>query len=166
MIHFHVGGIIQIIVVLWDHSITTWTKLDPPPPLSAQAWTFYSPLIHVDRTVRTQKVWHTLQNRQKMLFWCFRLLLGLCRTASQPYRLSHVSVLHVHQSILLTQGPIHEILVVIAQLLGVVEKLSFSTTPKSWAIVAKISQIGPWVSRIDWCEGHQCDSKLWETLYT
>ena len=38
------------------------------------------------------------------------------------------------------------------------KKLSFSATPKSWAIVAKISQIGPWVSRIDWCEGHQCDS--------
>ena len=31
----------------------------------------------------------------------------------------------LHQSILLTQGPIHEILAVIAQLLGVVEKLSF-----------------------------------------
>ena len=30
-----------------------------------------------------------------------------------------------HQSILLTQGPVHEILAVIAQLLGVVEKLSF-----------------------------------------
>ena len=38
------------------------------------------------------------------------------------------------------------------------KKLSFSTTPKSWAIVAKILQIGPWVSRIDWCKGHQCDS--------
>ena len=38
------------------------------------------------------------------------------------------------------------------------KKLSFSTTPKSWAIDTKISQIGPWVSRIDWCEGHQCDS--------
>ena len=34
------------------------------------------------------------------------------------------------------------------------KKLSFSTTTKSWAIFAKISQIGPWVSRIDWCEGH------------
>ena len=34
------------------------------------------------------------------------------------------------------------------------KKLSFSTTPKSWAITAKISWIGPWVSRIDWCEGH------------
>ena len=34
------------------------------------------------------------------------------------------------------------------------KKLSFSATPKSWAIVAKISQIGPWVSRIDWCKGH------------
>ena len=31
----------------------------------------------------------------------------------------------LHQSILLTQGPIHEIMAVIAQLLGVVEKLSF-----------------------------------------
>ena len=38
------------------------------------------------------------------------------------------------------------------------KKLSFSATPKSWAIVAKISQIGPWVSRIDWCEGHWCGS--------
>ena len=34
------------------------------------------------------------------------------------------------------------------------KKLSFSTTPKSWAITAKISWIGPWVSRIDWCKGH------------
>ena len=25
----------------------------------------------------------------------------------------------------------------------------------------KISQIGPWVSRIDWCEGHQCDSTIY-----
>ena len=38
------------------------------------------------------------------------------------------------------------------------KKLSFSTTPKSWAIVAKISRIGPWVSRIDWREGHWYDS--------
>ena len=37
------------------------------------------------------------------------------------------------------------------------KKVSFSTTPKSWAITAKISWIGPWVSRIDWCEGHWCD---------
>ena len=34
------------------------------------------------------------------------------------------------------------------------KKLSFSTTTKSWAIVAKISQIGLWYI------------KLWETLYT
>ena len=34
------------------------------------------------------------------------------------------------------------------------KKLSFSTTTKSWAIFDKISQIGPWVSRIHWCEGH------------
>ena len=38
------------------------------------------------------------------------------------------------------------------------KNLSFSTTPKNWAIVAKISKIGPWVSRVDWCEGHQCES--------
>ena len=35
------------------------------------------------------------------------------------------------------------------------KKLSFSATPKSWPIVAKILQIGPWVSRIDWCPSHQ-----------
>ena len=34
------------------------------------------------------------------------------------------------------------------------KKLSFSTTPKSWAITAKISWIGPWVGRIDWCKDH------------
>ena len=34
------------------------------------------------------------------------------------------------------------------------KKLSFSTTTKSWAIVTKILQIGPWVSRINWREGH------------
>ena len=38
------------------------------------------------------------------------------------------------------------------------KKLRFSTTTKSWVIFAKILQIGPWVSRIHWCEGHQCDS--------
>ena len=38
------------------------------------------------------------------------------------------------------------------------KKLSFSTTAKSWAIVTKILQIGPWVRRIDWCEGHWCGS--------
>ena len=38
------------------------------------------------------------------------------------------------------------------------KKLSFSTTTKSSAIVAKILQIGPWVSRIDSCEGHQSDA--------
>ena len=32
--------------------------------------------------------------------------------------------------------------------------MSFSTTPKSWAITAKISRIGPWVGRIDWCKDH------------
>ena len=34
------------------------------------------------------------------------------------------------------------------------KKLSFSTTPKSWSIFTKISQIGPWVCRINWWEGH------------
>jgi hypothetical protein len=41
-----------------------------------------------------------------------------------------------HQSILLTQGPIHEILAEIAQLLVVVEKLSFFES----AILKKILQ--------------------------
>ena len=35
------------------------------------------------------------------------------------------------------------------------KKPSFSTTTKSWTIFSKISQIGPWVSRIEWWEGHQ-----------
>ena len=38
------------------------------------------------------------------------------------------------------------------------KKLSFSTTNKSWAISSKISWIGPWVIRIDWCEGQWCGS--------
>ena len=34
------------------------------------------------------------------------------------------------------------------------KKLSFSTATKNWAIFTIISEIGPWVSRINWCEGH------------
>ena len=41
---------------------------------------------------------------------------------------------------------------------GRLKKTEFFNFAKSWAISAKISWIGPWVSRIDWCEGHQCDS--------
>ena len=41
---------------------------------------------------------------------------------------------------------------------GRLKKTEFFNIAKSWAISAKISWIGPWVSRIDWCEGHQCDS--------
>ena len=41
---------------------------------------------------------------------------------------------------------------------GRLKKTEFFNLVKSWAISAKISWIGPWVSRIDWCEGHQCDS--------
>ena len=43
------------------------------------------------------------------------------------------------------------------------KKLSFSTTPKSWAITAKISWIVPWVSRIDWCKGHGHEA-VWRKL--
>jgi hypothetical protein len=50
--------------------------------------------------------------------------LSLRWTVSQPYRLGHINALS-HQSILLTQGPIPEILAEIAKLLVVVEKLSF-----------------------------------------
>ena len=34
------------------------------------------------------------------------------------------------------------------------KKLSFSTTTKSWAIFANISQMDPWVIRINWRKGH------------
>ena len=37
---------------------------------------------------------------------------------------------------------------------GRLKKTEFFNFVKSWAISAKISWIGPWVSRIDWCEGH------------
>ena len=43
------------------------------------------------------------------------------------------------------------------------KKLSFSTTPKSWAIFTKISQIGPWVSRINWCQGHPFAQPIWSS---
>ena len=43
---------------------------------------------------------------------------------------------------------------------GRLKKLSFSTTPKSWAITAKLSWIGPFISKIDWCKGH-----WWGTSY-
>ena len=44
-----------------------------------------------------EAVWHKLKNRQKVLFCVFRLFLGLCRTASQPYRLSHINTFRINQ---------------------------------------------------------------------
>ena len=44
-----------------------------------------------------EAVRHTLKNRQKCIFGVFRLFLGLCRTASQLYRLSHINVLDINQ---------------------------------------------------------------------
>ena len=35
-----------------------------------------------------------------------------------------------------------------------IKKTEFFNIAKRWAISAKISRIGPWVSRIDWCKGH------------
>ena len=37
------------------------------------------------------------------------------------------------------------------------KKSSFFKIANSQNFFAKISWIGPWVSRIDWCEGHWCD---------
>ena len=37
-------------------------------------------------------------------------------------------------------------------------KWPFFKIANSQNFFAKISQIGPWVSRIDWCEGHWCSS--------
>ncbi len=37
-------------------------------------------------------------------------------------------------------------------------KTSFSSSANSQYFFMKISWIGPWVSRIDWCEGHWCGS--------
>ena len=44
-----------------------------------------------------EAVRHMLQNRQKMHFLCFWLFLSLCRTASQPYKLSHIYALRINQ---------------------------------------------------------------------
>ena len=41
---------------------------------------------------------------------------------------------------------------------GRLKKNEFFKITKSWANSAKISRIGPWVSRIDWCEEHWCGS--------
>ena len=35
-------------------------------------------------------------------------------------------------------------------------KMSFSSSANSQYFLTKILWIGPWVSRIDWCEGHWC----------
>ena len=71
-----------------------------------------------------EAVRHELENRQKMHFLCFLAVLELISDSHtaiyvKPYQCPS------HQSILLTQGPICEILATIAQLLGVAEKLSF-----------------------------------------
>ena len=41
---------------------------------------------------------------------------------------------------------------------GRLKKSSFSSSANSQYFFLKISWIGPWVSRIDWCEGHWCGS--------
>ena len=41
---------------------------------------------------------------------------------------------------------------------GRLKKTMFFKIANSQKIFAKISQIGPWVSRIDWCKGHWCGS--------
>ena len=41
---------------------------------------------------------------------------------------------------------------------GRLKKSSFFKIANSWNFFAKISEIGPWVSRIEWCEGHWCGS--------
>ena len=38
------------------------------------------------------------------------------------------------------------------------KKSAFFKIANSQNFFTKISQIGPWVSRIDWCEGHWCGS--------
>ena len=47
---------------------------------------------------------------KKCIFGVFRPFLSLCQTASRPYSLSHINVLGINQSILLSQEPIHEFL--------------------------------------------------------
>ena len=39
---------------------------------------------------------------------------------------------------------------------GCLKKRSFSSSANSQYFFVKILWIGPWVSRIDWCEGHWC----------
>ena len=41
---------------------------------------------------------------------------------------------------------------------GRLKKNSFFKIANSQNFFAKISQIRPWVSRIEWCEGHRCSS--------
>ena len=41
---------------------------------------------------------------------------------------------------------------------GRLKKSSFFKIANSQNFFAKISQIRPWVSRIEWCEGHRCSS--------
>ncbi len=43
---------------------------------------------------------------------------------------------------------------------GRFKKTEFFKIANSQKNFVKISQIGPWVSRIDWCEGHWCGS-MW-----
>ena len=45
-----------------------------------------------------EAVRHSLKNRQKMHFFVFRLFLSLCKTASQPCRLSHTNAFCINQS--------------------------------------------------------------------
>ena len=56
---------------------------------------------------------------KKCIFCVFRLFLRLCQTASKPYRFSHINVLCINQSYLLTQGSIPDIFEKILRIGGI-----------------------------------------------
>ena len=119
-----------------------------------------------------EAVWHKLKNTLKTPKIHFLPVLehmsdSLTAIQIEPYQCPS------HQSILLTQGPIHEIFMKkyleLAELKNEVfvsrpfefffskwppKKNLFFKITNSRNFSAKISWIGPWVSRIDWCEGH------------
>ena len=59
------------------------------------------------------------------------------------------AILRIARNFLETRGNIQN---------GRLKKSSFFKIANSQKIFAKISQICPWVSRIEWCKGHRCSS--------
>jgi hypothetical protein len=73
-----------------------------PSLIPKKIWPIFMGMKQKDWLMRRAYGWENvlrkLKNRQKMHFLCFLPVFSLRRTASRPYRLSHIIAFHINQS--------------------------------------------------------------------